>query len=181
MSEQTPATPQKTVRLLTYWTQRYVMVLVGLLGLVALVAGLWLRSNAYEHSWQILTLRANHLADGYAQLLDDGKPPTNVWVAKELRSSRYVAEVINGNGSHQVILPKGKFENTPSPLTPPPPSPALVQKVLKGETIKEDVQGEQLQWLRVGVPIETNGDSVEALFLEVREHPLDAGLGRWPC
>ena len=165
MSEQTPATPQKTVRLLTYWTQRYVMVLVGLLVLVALVAGLWLRSNAYEHSWQILTLRANHLADGYAQLLDDGKPPTNVWVAKELRSSRYVAEVINGNGSHQVILPKGKFENTPSPLTPPPPSPALVQKVLKGETIKEDVQGEQLQWLRVGVPIETNGDSVEALFL----------------
>ncbi|MGB8954855.1 MAG: HAMP domain-containing sensor histidine kinase [Tumebacillaceae bacterium] len=165
MSDPTTATQQKTVRLLTYWTQRYVMVLVGLLVLVALVAGLWLRSNAYEHSWQLLTLRANHLADGYAQLLDDGKPPTNVWVAKELRSSRYIAEVINRTGGHEVIQPKGKLDPPPPTPAPPPPSPALVHKVLNGESVQEDVQDEQSEWLRVGVPFETSNGYVEALFL----------------
>ena len=172
MSEHTAATPQKTVRLLTYWTQRYFMVLIGLLVLVALVAGLWLRSNAYEHSMQLLTLRANHLADGYAQLLDDGKPPTTVWVAKELHSSHYVAEVINRNGNHQVILPKGKLDNTPPPPTPPPPSQDQVQKVLKGESIQEDVQDEQSQWLRVGVPLVISNSNVEALFLAASSNDI---------
>gem|GEM_PF-6596784 len=62
LSYQNNYTPN-TVPMLTYWTRRYVLVLLGCLLLLAVAAGIWVRINTYEHLYSLLELRAEQLVD----------------------------------------------------------------------------------------------------------------------
>ena len=54
----------KSFPMLTYWTWRYVLVLLGTLLVIALLLGMWLRFNIYQQEFQLLQQRAEQMAEG---------------------------------------------------------------------------------------------------------------------
>lgn len=156
--------------MLTYWTRRYVLVLLCSLLLLAVVSGIWLRVNAYEQIYSLLELRAEQLAEVYGPIKDESVIAERLQ-QEEANRPRYVAhvsdviQIADVAGNVQII----KKEKTPTAdisalyeLSP------LHQDVLAGKKTREQFKVNSAQtWLRVGVPIYREGTISKALYISM--------------
>ena len=159
----------KTVPMLTYWTSRYVLVLLLSLLVLAIISGIWIRFNAYEHIYNLLEMRAEQLAGMY-----DRETQEIVFPARqqgEIESNRYkftssFSEVVQIAGRSGVVqtYKKEKPVNEISVLYE---ISAQHQEVLDGRTIHEKFEVDGQTWLRVGVPIYRDGTAGWALYVSL--------------
>lgn len=135
--------------MLTYWTWRYVLVLLGTLFVIALLLGTWLRFNIYQQEFQLLQQRAEQMAEG---------------------NENNFPRVIKRNTVVQVIEPTGKtllygdrsMDYDPTFFNAPP----NYQIVLRGEVVHGQFAIDDQAWLRVGVPVfGDQGRVSEALYI----------------
>lgn len=153
----------KSIRLLTFWTWRYVLVLLGSLAIVAVIIGIWLRTNAYDQSIQLLEARASQLAEMSDQLLSSNKPIDQLRYMKDIRTGRFVLQVMDGNGRLRLIS-KGKYDRPANEL---PRFASSYLSILKGETVEDEVQVGGQEWVRIGVPVTDKSVIDKGLFISL--------------
>ncbi|GIM45588.1 hypothetical protein DNHGIG_11370 [Collibacillus ludicampi] len=153
----------RSVSLLRYWTTRYVLVLLGSLFVIGVIAIYWVRSNAYEQSFELMELRAFQLADLCAQVLNGPGSLEKLKHLKEIRTNRSVIQLMDHQG-HLSILSNGKYEEIASTL---PDHTRLFTEILHGQSTREVIPVDGQTWLRVGVPIPEEIPHGSGLFLSV--------------
>jgi signal transduction histidine kinase len=159
----------KPVTLLRYWTWLYVIVLLGSLLLIAVIAGLWVRHNAYDRAFQLLEFRTNQVADLYQEVQNWQVQPERLKGSKSLHLERYVIQLHEISGQEQAFF-KGKNPSIPHFLhTKPTP----LSDVAKGQTIDEDLEQDGVRWFRVTAPLMQNGVVTAALSLSL---PADEAM-----
>ena len=156
--------------MLSYWTRRYVLVLLCSLLLLAVVSGFWLRASTYEQIYNILEFRAEQLADVYGQPIEESVFTENL-KKEEINRPRFSSHV---NDVVQIADAAGKVWNIKKEKNPAADSSALYelsplhQDVLAGNKIREQFQvAFSGTWLRVGVPINQEGTTVKALYISM--------------
>lgn len=156
--------------MLTYWTRRYVLVLLCSLLLLAGVSGIWLRVNAYEQIYSLLELRAEQLAEVYGQTTEEGVFAERIQQeeANQPRFAAHVSDVV------QIADVSGNVRIIKKEKIPAADSTALYQisslhqDVLAGKKIREQFTVNSSQtWLRVGVPIHQEGTISKALYISM--------------
>jgi len=179
--------------MLTYWTRRYVLVLLGCLLLLAVAAGIWIRINTYEHLYSLLELRAEQLVDlnGQApeesefsnklQQMEAGPPEPRPPITDADKSSNRpqqteaglpeprppipdVVHTVDQAGNIQIIKKDKNAATDSSALFAVPLS---YQDVLAGKNVREQVKVDSQTWLRVGVPVYQNGTVCKALYISM--------------
>ncbi|MDF9408927.1 HAMP domain-containing histidine kinase [Pelotomaculum isophthalicicum JI] len=198
-SKQNDYTPN-TVSMLTYWTRRYVLVLLGCLLLLALAAGIWIRIDTYEHIYSMLELRAEQLVDLNGQAPEESEFSNKLRQMeagpRELKQPFPDADIIKDDSSNR----KQQMEAGHHEPRPPIPEavhtvdtagniqiikkdenaaidtsalfavPPSYQNVLAGKNVREQVHVDSQTWLRVGVPVYQNGTVCKALYISM---PVD--------
>ncbi len=155
--------------MLTYWTSRYVLVLLLSLLVLAVISGIWIRLNAYEHIYSLLEMRAEQLAGMYDQETQQVVFPARQQGEEDSNRYRFasalseVVQIADRSGSIQTYK-KEKPVNEVSALYE---ISAEHQEVLNGKTIHEAVKVEGQTWLRVGVPVYQDGTVGRALYVSL--------------
>lgn len=170
---ETAEQPQ-SVRLLAYWTRRYVLVLLSSLTIVAVIAGLWVRSNAYEQSYQLLTLRASQIADLGEELLETNQPLDKLRLNRDIERTRFALQTVDEKGRVRTLI-RGKFPNTTTDF---PNTITSYARVLRGDTVEEEVQVGSQIWVRIGVPVYKFGKITNALYLSLPVQEALPGVDR---
>ncbi|PWK11338.1 sensor histidine kinase [Tumebacillus permanentifrigoris] len=152
---------RKPVTLLAYWTWRYLLVLVGILAFLAVLAGVWLRSNAYDQAYQVMELRANQVSDQVEQTLDAQATLDHVKPYRALHNDLYIVQVFDQQGQEMWFL-KGKNPSFPVEART---LSAQHERVLEERTIYEEVSADGHSYLRVGVPVTLQDGQALALYL----------------
>lgn len=155
--------------MLTYWTHRYVLVLLISLLLLAVVSGIWIRINAYEHTYSLLEMRAEQLAEMYVKNTGEIVFPERLQQEEANRSkfASYFSEVV------QIADRSGKIQTFKKEKSPINEFSALYelsslhQDVLSGKTIHEKFIVDSQTWLRVGVPVYRDGAVDNALYVSL--------------
>lgn len=173
--------------MLTYWTHRYVLVLLCSLLILAVISGLWLKANAYEHNFNLIELRADQLAELYWQSEDEPDFINKLQIGEkkiqvlenerhrigEKEKARYairlldvvqVIQIADAYGNLQTIKKDRVPENTASALLGLSP---LNEEVLAGKKVREEIEVDSQTWLRVGVPIKQEGKAGKALYISM--------------
>jgi signal transduction histidine kinase len=137
--------------------------LLGCLLLLALISGIWIRSSAYEHRFQLLELRANQLAQTY-----DGNTFPNLripgWVPEDDAIRNELVQVVDRSGRVFIFNNNSKVNAAESSLYKLFPKQ---QQVLAGITTREDIRVDSQTWLRVGVPVYQQGKIPQALYVSL--------------
>jgi signal transduction histidine kinase len=156
-------TKTESYPLLRVWTGRYVLMLVAGLFVIAFLLGIWVRSNVYEQSYQLLTLRAQQISETYQRLAEEGRPiPINlVRSLQMMRSRQYICQVVDPSGSVDIVSGI-QPQYIPPDLSKVPPT---YQEVLAGRVTREVTQINGQNWQRVGVPIYENQQIAKVLYL----------------
>ncbi|MGZ4162576.1 MAG: sensor histidine kinase, partial [Tumebacillaceae bacterium] len=153
----------KSIRLLTFWTWRYVLVLLGSLLVVAVIIGVWLRTNAYAQSLEVLEVRASQLAEMSEQLLSTNKTLDQLRSFKDIRTGRFIVQIMDADG-HLRLISKGKYDK---PANDMPRFTSSYLAVLKGETVEDQVRVSGEDWVRIGVPITDRNVINKGLFISL--------------
>lgn len=168
----------KSIPLLRFWTRRYAGVLIAILIILGIIAGVLLKVNQNQQSFQILQARAEQLSDSYIRAIDiiqsqpnfqqDQLPttpaaPSTPAIATEV--ARPVAQdymqVFNEEG-HNLV----NFSSLDIPLSEPlAKTPPTLDSVLSGKKTKEKIEFKDVTWLRVGMPLSKDGNVIGALYL----------------
>lgn len=159
VSNQHKATESKRVSLLTYWTWRYVLVLLSVLLLIGICTGLWIRQTAYEQGFELLELRANQAVEAYE--ITDGNPKFDKSRLKDMRLGKFLIQVVDEQNHTRIVL-RGSLQERQESL---PVSYELVERVRNGDTVREKFNSEPQTWLIVGVPISQPDHPTEVLIL----------------
>ncbi|MCL6610593.1 MAG: HAMP domain-containing histidine kinase [Peptococcaceae bacterium] len=156
----------KTVPMLAYWTRLYLLVLMVSLFLLAVISGVWIRINAYNHHYELLELWALQLSETYERAPVEGARPE--WLIQDrpgrMRQMRIPALV-------QIVDQWGNAYAAGNIRGPVPGQTALLEAppsyraVMSGQTIREQVKADSQTWLRVGVPLSRAGQPVFALYI----------------
>ncbi len=154
--------------MLTYWTSRYVLVLLISLFALAVVSGIWIRFNAYEHIYNLLEMRAEQLAGMYDRDTEEVVFPEKMQ-QDETNRSRFASsfsEVV------QIADKSGKIQNFKKEKQIDEVSTLYElstshQEVLSGRIIHEKVEVDSQTWLRVGVPVFQDGAVSKALYVSL--------------
>jgi len=147
VSNQHQTLESKGVSLLAYWTWRYVLVLLGVLLLIGITVGFWIRLNAYEQSYRLLEIRANQAAEVYETLQGD-ETFEETFRIKDIRINYFLFQVIDERISPFLLL-RGKLVQHQVPLNV---STALVKSIRSGKTVEGTVVADDQTWLFIGVP-----------------------------
>ncbi|MGZ4032616.1 MAG: sensor histidine kinase [Tumebacillaceae bacterium] len=153
----------KSIRLLTFWTWRYVLVLLGSLLVVAVIIGVWLRTNAYAQSLEVLEVRASQLAEMSEQLLSTNKTLDQLRSFKDIRTGRFIVQIMDADG-HLRLISKGKYDK---PANDMPRFTSSYLAVLRGETVEDQVRVSGEDWVRIGVPITDRNVINKGLFISL--------------
>jgi len=153
--------------MLTYWTSRYVLVLLISLLVLAVVSGVWIRFNAYEHIYNLLEMQAEQLAGMYNKDTEEIVFPERLLQEEANRSkfASYVSEVV------QIADISGNIRTIKKEKNPTHESSTLYelsslhQDVLSGKIIHEKFIVDSQTWLRVGVPVYQDGTANKALYI----------------
>jgi len=160
---------QKTVPMLTYWTHRYVLVLLASLVILAVVSGISMQLRTYEHIYNLLEMRAEQLSDSYTRSGDNTSFRERMRY-EEVERPRFgprITDVV------QVADAQGNVLTLIKDKGPGRDSPALNKlsarhgEVLAGEKVREKLYIDSQTWLRVGVPIIKDGVAVRALYISM--------------
>ncbi|WP_051330947.1 sensor histidine kinase [Aneurinibacillus terranovensis] len=148
--------------LLRVWTMQYAVMLLAAIVIIVLFIGMWVRTNAYEQSFQLLQLRAEQQSETYERLFEENKPFTGLHGIKSIRIPHLVImQVVGVSGATEMIISKiavpFELENIP----------ASYKKVLAGKNVREKINVGGQTWLRVGVPIYHNNTVQKALYLSM--------------
>ncbi|MHB8157789.1 MAG: sensor histidine kinase [Desulfocucumaceae bacterium] len=160
MLKKTEANGLKAVPLLTYWTRLYMLVLLLSLLLLAVIAGVWIRINAYNQRYEINELRAEQMAAEYEQLLESGVPPRGLKI-NSVRSGPFLVQIVDKSGVVYTFNGRNTVPVPPALLQ----APATLQEALSGKTVREQVRYDSQTWLRVGVPVYEKGSVSRALYV----------------
>ncbi|WCK54156.1 HAMP domain-containing sensor histidine kinase [Aneurinibacillus sp. Ricciae_BoGa-3] len=147
--------------LLRVWTGRYLLMLISGLFVIALLLGIWVRSNVYEQSYQLLTVRAEQISETYQRLAEEDKSiPINLYHSLQaIRSRQFICQVVNASGNVDIAI---GIQPVPPDLLKVPPT---YQEVLAGQVTREVTQINGQNWQRVGVPIFENQQITKVLYL----------------
>ncbi|MFZ5597929.1 MAG: HAMP domain-containing sensor histidine kinase [Bacillota bacterium] len=166
---------RESVPLLTYWTGRYVLVLLLSLLVMAVIAGVWIRTNTYNHRFELLQLMAEHLADSGGNQVSNPYPsPGKHRAQRMLPAGAFVVQVVDRSGTFYTIS---------DPMNPIPVPQALLQPspqyrvVLGGVVTREQVRTGTQTWLRVGVPV-YDDSTLEAVYVLAPTENLTGQLQR---
>jgi signal transduction histidine kinase len=157
----------ETVPMLTYWTSRYVLVLLISLFALAVVSGIWIRFNAYEHIYNLLEMRAEQLAGMY----DRDKEEVVFPEMMQQETNRYrfassfseVVQIADSSGKIQNFKKEKQIDEVSTLYE----LSTSHQEVLSGKTIHEKVEVYSQTWLRVGVPVFRDGAVSKALYVSL--------------
>lgn len=141
---------KKSFPMLTYWTWRYVLVLLGTLLIIGILLGTWIRSNIYQQEFQLLQQRAEQLAEGnmHQAPLPLGKWNTIIQIVEPSGET-----LLYGDRNRNIDL---YFYEAPSDY----------QQVFLGEIVRDQFKIGNDDWLQVGVPVYGNNGLVsEALYM----------------
>lgn len=147
--------------LLTFWTWRYLLVLVGSLGLLAILAGVWLRSNAYDQAYQMMEFHGNQISDQMTQMMEANGSFDKIKPYRELRNIKYVVQAFDDKGEEIWYL-KDKTTELPPEVRQLSSKNAMV---LQGRPVHEELVQDEQDWLRVGVPVTWSSDHQISLYL----------------
>ncbi|KEO81663.1 hypothetical protein EL26_19525 [Tumebacillus flagellatus] len=149
------------VPLLTYWTWQYLLVLFGSLAFLAVLAVVWLQSNAYSQAYEMMEVRATQLADSIGQTIDAAGSLKNLRPYRELRNEKFILQVFDEQG-HELVFLKGQNPDLPDEVRRESKKRATV---LKNNVLHEEIETDQENWLRVGVPVQMSDNKTYALYL----------------
>ena len=169
---------QGAVPLLTYWTRLYVLVLLLSLLLMAVIAGAWIRFNAYQQRYDLLDQRADQLAEEYGQKLEAGVAAERLQNTRVFRVGGFAVPILvqlaDGQGRlHTVRSARGQgAAGLLNQLS------TQHRAVLSGKTVREKVEIEGQSWLRVGVPVYQSGSVSGALYVSMADRGVLNQVGR---
>jgi len=162
--------------MLAYWTRQYLLVLLGSLLLLALIAGFWVRLNAYEQLYNLMELRADQMAELSARTSRDGfffEGPRSLDANRpRFPGPLEVIYIASASGNIQVIKRDKSIDITAVAQVTP-----FHHKVLGGEKVREKFKVDGQTWLRVGVPVQ-DGTISKALYLATPARGILAQLRR---
>lgn len=155
--------------MLTYWTRRYVLVLLCSLLILAVISGLWLQANAYEHMYNLLELRAEQLADAYSRS-GNNNSFTESMRHEETERSRFAlrfSDLVQVADLHGNVLTVKKDKGPGLDSSALYDLSPLHREVLAGKKVREKIKIDSQTWLRVGVPVIEGGTVVKALYISM--------------
>jgi len=173
--------PDNSIPLLRFWTRRYTGVLIAILIFLGIIAGVWLKINKEQQSFQILQARAEQLSDSYLRSVEVLQSPlipnqetlesspaitmTPATIATPTEIARPIAEdfmqIFDEQGYGLV-----HFSNQDlSPFEALIETPSTIESVLSGKHTKEKVKMKDGTWLRVGIPLRNGEQVLGALYL----------------
>jgi len=188
-----------TVSMLTYWTRRYVLVLLGSLLLLAVAAGIWIRISTYDHIYDMLELRAEQLVDLNGQAPEESEfsnrlrqmeerphEPKHLFPEADIKKDDSSNRLETEAGPHEPRPPIPdvvhtvdtagnikiikKYENEAIDTSALFAVPPSYQNVLAGENVRDQVNVASQTWLRIGVPVYQDGTICKALYISM---PVD--------
>ncbi|EPD53719.1 HAMP domain-containing sensor histidine kinase [Paenisporosarcina sp. FSL H8-0542] len=169
----------KSIPLLRFWTRRYAGVLIAILIILGIIAGVLLKVNQNQQSFQILQARAEQLSASYIHATNmvqsqpsfhqgqiPSVPSTPVPIpALPTEVVRPVAQdfmqIFNEEG-HNLVNFSSLDISISETLAKTPPT---IESVLSGKKTKEKIEYKDVTWLRVGMPLSIDGNVIGALYL----------------
>lgn len=140
--------------------------------LLALIGGVWIWANEYSTRFDILELRAEHMAEMYQQMALSKEPLDNLQQVNDIRDRLFVLQIVDRAGNIQYMKKSKNFRLNTSYLYQ---ISSLQHSVLAGKTIHEEFNVDNHTWLRVGVPIYQQGTVTNALYISA---PAESVLQR---
>jgi len=179
-----------SIPLLRFWTRRYTGVLITILLFLGVIAGVWLKINKEQQSFQILQARAEQLSASYIRSMEvlqtpilpsqdeSQSTPAITMTPATVATPTEIARPIEQDFM-QIFDEQGRdlfhFSNQDlSPFETLAETPSTIESVLNGQLIKDKVSMKDGTWLRVGIPLhDEESKAIGALYLSM---PLPALL-----
>ncbi|MEK4485842.1 HAMP domain-containing sensor histidine kinase [Psychrobacillus sp. FSL H8-0484] len=174
-----------SIPLLRFWTRRYAGVLIAILIFLGIIAGVWIKVNENRQSFQLLQARAEQLSVSYIRSMEvlQSQPSTSqdelhitpatpttpavpiVTPATPAELVRPVAQdsmQIFNEEDHNLI----NFSSLDTSLSETlAETPSTLESVLNGKSTKEKIKIKDITLLRVGIPLNKEGEVIGALYL----------------
>ncbi|WP_235753959.1 HAMP domain-containing sensor histidine kinase [Psychrobacillus sp. INOP01] len=173
-----------SIPLLRFWTRRYAGVLIAILIFLGIIAGVWIKVNENQQSFQLLQTRAEQLSVSYirsTEVLQSQPsssqdelhiPPSTPAVPVTPATLATPAEIVRpvAQDFMQIFTEEGhnliNFSSLDISLSETlAETPTTIESVLGGNSTKEKVKIKESTWLRVGIPLSKEGEVIGALYL----------------